>query len=319
MDERFQKSKRQSDGKDESSPESHTFLLDENLCECRPIQEVFEKHGIKYERILAHFARGTEDTIWLPWVSQENYVLIGKDQHLRYNELEKFALLQHKVRVFQFSNSQLNKEDMARAIEISLPAILGLLSRLDAPFVATMTKAGKVHVRWDSKGTVAHRRAAKKRKKRLQTASHQEGLRPVSASQVREALAEWPGDEVKIMPEDAFERTAPKALLSSERETDAREQPEEAMIDHGIANLEYIKSGGTKCSYCGAMISARQPLPDFSTAFPGASPEELRKKWGDFKNKPSFFTADCSCGRIWIEVYDGPLLFWASADLIQRT
>src|SRR5712692_6826572 len=101
------RSKKQSAGsrtRQPSLPEDFVLYLDENLHSCKPILDALIQHGVKHERHGNHFPPGTEDTIWLPFVGQKGWVLVTKDKKIRYNELEKAAVLQNRVREFYFSS-----------------------------------------------------------------------------------------------------------------------------------------------------------------------------------------------------------------------
>lgn len=190
------KSKRQSDGKDTSPPSAVVLYLDENLCDCRPIQLVLEKHGIRYQRHLAVYARGTEDHVWLPFVGDQGWVVLGKDKNLRYNMIERDALLENKVRSFEFAKGNLSKDEMADALDLAIPQILAMLAREEAPFVASITKNGTVHLKWNAKGSVANRKGAKRKTKRLaQTIGRDDAPTSVASVDIRRALAEWVGED----------------------------------------------------------------------------------------------------------------------------
>lgn len=101
------KSKKQSVGSRErplSLPEDFVVYLDENLHNCKPILEALTENGVKHERHGQYFDPGTEDTEWLPFVGEKGWLLLTKDKRIRFNELEKNAVLRYKVREFYFSS-----------------------------------------------------------------------------------------------------------------------------------------------------------------------------------------------------------------------
>jgi hypothetical protein len=76
-----------------SLPEDFVLYLDENLHNCKPILDALTQQGVKHERHGQHFAPGTEDAVWLPFVGEKGWVLLTKDKRIRFNELEKAAVL----------------------------------------------------------------------------------------------------------------------------------------------------------------------------------------------------------------------------------
>lgn len=107
--------------------------------------------GVRHERHLAHFARGTPDHVWLPEVGKNEWSLLTADKRIRYNILEKQALAKHSVREFVFVSGNLSGAEMAQALEHALPKMVSMARRVEPPFVATITASGEVHLRWPKK------------------------------------------------------------------------------------------------------------------------------------------------------------------------
>ena len=59
------------------------IFLDENHCRNPHMIRAVEEHGLLCEKHLDHFARGTEDTSWLPVVGQRGWVLVTTDARIR--------------------------------------------------------------------------------------------------------------------------------------------------------------------------------------------------------------------------------------------
>jgi hypothetical protein len=124
------------------------LYLDENLHNCKPILDALTQHGVKHERHGQHFLPGAEDTVWLPFVGQQGWVLLTKDKKIRYNELEKAAILQHRVREFYFSSGNHSGADMAAILITALPEMVRAYRKHRPPFIASITKSGKVNFRF---------------------------------------------------------------------------------------------------------------------------------------------------------------------------
>jgi hypothetical protein len=147
---RRQKSKKRSAGSGPSPwlPEEFVLYLDENLCNAKAILAVLSRLNVKHERHLSHFPRGTPDKVWLPKVGRERWALLTADKRIRYNLLEKKALAEHHVMEFVFASGNLSGEEMADALEKALPKMVRVARRQSPPFVAAITRAGQVHLRW---------------------------------------------------------------------------------------------------------------------------------------------------------------------------
>lgn len=70
------------------------------------------------------------------------------DQAIRYSELEKRAVVMHKVREFVFTSGNLNKNELAKIIKIAMPSMRRLFEKQKPPFIATITKSGNVNLRY---------------------------------------------------------------------------------------------------------------------------------------------------------------------------
>src|SRR5216683_7263711 len=150
MSARLSKSKRRSVGSERSLslPEDFVLYLDENLCNSAVILETLAKLGVRFERHLSHFSRGTLDESWLPLVGKNGWVLLTTDKRMRYNLLEKRALEKNRVREFVFASGNMSGQEMAETLELAIRKMLNMCSRIDPPFVAAITRSGEVHLRW---------------------------------------------------------------------------------------------------------------------------------------------------------------------------
>jgi hypothetical protein len=59
-------------GRPLSLPEDFVLYLDENLHNCKPILDTLVQLGVKNEHG-QHFAPGTEDSVWLPFVVKQGF------------------------------------------------------------------------------------------------------------------------------------------------------------------------------------------------------------------------------------------------------
>jgi len=104
-------------------------------------------NGIHHQRHGEHFAPGTEDAVWLPFVGEKGWILLTKDKRIRFNDLEKQAVVANRVREFYFTSGNFNGEEMAALLVVALPEMIRLCGKHRPPFIASLTKAGNVHIR----------------------------------------------------------------------------------------------------------------------------------------------------------------------------
>ena len=103
--------------------------------------------GIRHERHGQHFSPGTPDVVWLPFVGSRGWILVTKDKRIRFNDLEKDAVVANRVREFYFTSGNYSGAEMATMLLAALPEMVRLCGKQAPPFIASITKAGKVHLR----------------------------------------------------------------------------------------------------------------------------------------------------------------------------
>ena len=81
-------------------------------------------------------------------IGSKRWALLTGDKRIRYNLLEKHALQIHAVREFVFTSGNMSGQDMAAALELALGKMQRLCRKIEPPFVASITRAGEVHLRW---------------------------------------------------------------------------------------------------------------------------------------------------------------------------
>ena len=147
------KSKKRSGGSrpNQSPPEEFVLFLDENLCNCQPILKSLEESGVKYERHLDHWPAGTPDEQWIPKVGEKGWILLTRDQNMRYNELELRQITLAKVREFVILGGNLNKNELAELVAAALPAMMKVCGKLKPPFIVSISKLGSLALRYPRK------------------------------------------------------------------------------------------------------------------------------------------------------------------------
>jgi hypothetical protein len=76
------------------------------------------------------------DTVWLPFVGRNEWVLITKDQRIRRRPLERHVLINSGVRSFVLHAGQLKASEMAAIYSAAMPDMLKLITNQAPPFIA---------------------------------------------------------------------------------------------------------------------------------------------------------------------------------------
>lgn len=124
-------------------PDETVFFIDRSLG-IDPLRTELIKAGLVVEIHDDHFARDEEDRVWLWTVGERGWVVLTKDQRLRYRPLEIAALRASKARVFVLTAGNLRGMEIATVFLAALPRICKVLRSLPGPFVARVSQAGHV-------------------------------------------------------------------------------------------------------------------------------------------------------------------------------
>jgi uncharacterized protein with PIN domain len=94
------KSKKRSDANSgRKPPEPPTFFLDRSLGK-KMVAEALRAAGAKVEVHDDHFAQDAQDEVWLTEVGSKGWVVLTKDQRIRFRVIEREALKAAGVRAF---------------------------------------------------------------------------------------------------------------------------------------------------------------------------------------------------------------------------
>lgn len=126
---------------------SPVFFLDENHCGNRHLQAAFSAAYIPFEKHTDHFARGVEDTFWIPAVAQRGWVVLTADARIRHNYLERQAVTEYGLRLFYFSRNDFSGPELGIIITKALPRMLAICRTVKPPFACSISRTGEVHVR----------------------------------------------------------------------------------------------------------------------------------------------------------------------------
>jgi predicted nuclease of predicted toxin-antitoxin system len=126
-------------------PDETVFFVDRSLG-IDPIRTELIKAGFVVEIHDDHFARDEKDRVWLRTVGERGWVVLTKDQRLRYRPLEVAALRASKARVFVLTAGNLRGIEIAAVFLTALPRIFKVLHSVPGPFVARVSQSGHVKI-----------------------------------------------------------------------------------------------------------------------------------------------------------------------------
>ncbi len=87
------------------------------------------------------FDQQEADDVWLPYVGDNDWMVLARDKRIRYRTSEKAALLDHRVRAVVIStNKNLKIEEMSELVESNWAKLEALL--VEPPAFYHLTTAG---------------------------------------------------------------------------------------------------------------------------------------------------------------------------------
>jgi len=137
-------SKKPSDASLPSPPERLVFFVDRSLGR-KVIPDVLRAAG---EEVQVHddfFPQDAKDEVWLAGVGRHGWVVLTKDKHIRYRQVEIQALLAAKVRAFILTASgDLSGAEVGQIFVKAMPAMKKLCETTTPPFIARVSRDGSV-------------------------------------------------------------------------------------------------------------------------------------------------------------------------------
>ena len=90
------------------------------------------------------FSPNARDEEWLSEVGRLQWVVLTKDARIRYREIERMALMNARVRASVLTAKNLQGSEMANIFVTALPAIQRFATKHTPPFIAKITRSGRV-------------------------------------------------------------------------------------------------------------------------------------------------------------------------------
>ena len=84
-------------------------------------------------------------------IGERRWVFLTKDERIRYRSVEQAALVEASVGAFVLTSGNLSASEMAHAFVKAIPAMKRFMSRIPPPFIARVTRTGRVEAIYPEK------------------------------------------------------------------------------------------------------------------------------------------------------------------------
>jgi hypothetical protein len=108
------------------------------------IAERLRQRGLQVEIHDAHFPQNAQDEDWIEKVGKSGWIVLTKDDRIRYRPAALAAYRRHKVRVFIFGSGEMKAQEMGEAFVKALPRIHRICRSQTPPFFARISRSGAV-------------------------------------------------------------------------------------------------------------------------------------------------------------------------------
>lgn len=137
-------SKKPSDASLPSPPERLVFFVDRSLGR-KVIPDALRAAGAKTRVHDEFFPQDAKDEVWLAEVGRQGWVVLTKDKHIRYRQVEIQALLAGKVRAFILTaRGDLSGAEVGQIFIKAMPAMKKLCDTATPPFIARVSRDSSV-------------------------------------------------------------------------------------------------------------------------------------------------------------------------------
>ena len=125
-------------------PEELTFFLDRQLGRYK-MAGALRKAGLNIEIHDDHFAQDAEDPEWLTACGKRNWIVVTRDERIRYRVAERQAIRRAKLRAFVLAaQGDLRAEMLAEIFLKALPKIRRTVKKRKPPFIAKISRDGDI-------------------------------------------------------------------------------------------------------------------------------------------------------------------------------
>jgi hypothetical protein len=102
--------------------------------------------GVQVEIHDDHFPQNALDEDWISEVGKRSWIVLTKDDRIRYRPAALAAYRRHQAKVFVFGSGEMKAQEMADAFVTALPKISRLAIRNEGPFFAKISRNGSVSI-----------------------------------------------------------------------------------------------------------------------------------------------------------------------------
>ena len=117
------------------------FFLDRQIGKY-VVANALRKAGAIVEVHDDHFPQETEDLVWIPAVAARGWVLITRDQNIRYNALERAAYRSARLRGFIVTGKGMGGAEFAELMVACLPRMTRKVAHAQGPLLYTISRGG---------------------------------------------------------------------------------------------------------------------------------------------------------------------------------
>src|SRR5438552_16316604 len=126
--------------------EQLTFFLDRQLGRHK-MAGILRAAGLQVEVHDDHLPQNATDPEWLTLAGKNGWIVVTRDERIRYRVAEKQAIRRAKVRAFVLAaQGNLRAETLAENFLKELPKIRRLVEKEKPPFVAKVSRSGDVNL-----------------------------------------------------------------------------------------------------------------------------------------------------------------------------
>lgn len=140
---RKRKSKKPSDVSSRPPEGRPVLFIDRNLGR-HVLADNLRAAGIPCEVHDDHLPQDATDADWLQLVGDKGWIAIGRDKNIRYRGPEKNALIQANARLIVVRAKHATGQDIAHILIRHLNRIYRFAKKHEPPFIAGITRDGKI-------------------------------------------------------------------------------------------------------------------------------------------------------------------------------
>lgn len=95
-----------------------------------------------------------DDSEWLREIGRRGWVILTKDQHFDWNQIELAGLLESGTSCFVLTGGNMTGEQMSEAFLKAMPSMSRMLDKFPPPFVARISASWKVQIHLTRSGLI---------------------------------------------------------------------------------------------------------------------------------------------------------------------